>query len=215
MSIKSIHLFSLLLITASITLIPLAQATISSPTAVASLTDGVDGFDELDGAYGITTVTIGASTYALVASYNDDGVQIIDISSSTNETNVAPAITSLVVDDPDNADGRYSVGDTITITFDSDTNMPGGIATQNRTDINDMFTFSHPHKIGKAYDGLWTSPDTFTITLNHVINTMKPLLIGNSTVTPNEIIPILSFDETSSPSNSTSPVLTGDFGINP
>ena len=55
------------------------------PTAVSSVTengnDGAGGtFDELDGASDIATVTIGESTYALVASFSDNGVQIIDIS---------------------------------------------------------------------------------------------------------------------------------------
>ena len=54
-----------------------APAIITSP--VAFVTDGVDGFEELEGAKGITAVTIGSSTYALAASYRDNGVQIIDI----------------------------------------------------------------------------------------------------------------------------------------
>ena len=59
-------------------------AAIDNPTATASFDDGdSDGsggtFDELEGARGITTVVIGSNTYALVASYDDSGVQIIDI----------------------------------------------------------------------------------------------------------------------------------------
>ena len=61
-----------------------AYAAIDNPTATASFDDGdSDGsggtFDELLGAWGITTVVIGANTYALVASWDDHGVQIIDI----------------------------------------------------------------------------------------------------------------------------------------
>ena len=40
----------------------------NSPTPVSSITDGVDGYTELRGAFSITTTTIGSSTYALVAS---------------------------------------------------------------------------------------------------------------------------------------------------
>jgi len=51
----------------------------AAPTAPASVIDGVGGFDELDDAIGITTVVIGESTYALVASYIDAGVQIMEL----------------------------------------------------------------------------------------------------------------------------------------
>ena len=60
----------------------------SNPTAVSSITDGVDGFTELKGAASITTMTLNSSTYALVAAQIDDGVQIIDI---TNPDNPTPA----------------------------------------------------------------------------------------------------------------------------
>ena len=51
------------------------------------------GFTKLDGSIFITTVTIGASTYALVAGIYDNGVQIIDITDPYNPT-PASAITS-------------------------------------------------------------------------------------------------------------------------
>ena len=41
-------------------------------------------FTELDGARNVDTFTIGSSTYAIVTSKNDDGVQIIDVSDPTN-----------------------------------------------------------------------------------------------------------------------------------
>jgi len=50
------------------------------PLAVSSVTDAGGGFNTLDGARGVTTVVIDGLTYALVASFADDGVQIIDIS---------------------------------------------------------------------------------------------------------------------------------------
>ena len=55
---------------------------------VAFVADGVDGFEELAGPKGITVATIGSSTYALVSAYNDNGVQIIDI---TDPFNPSPA----------------------------------------------------------------------------------------------------------------------------
>ena len=62
----------------------------ADPVPVASVTDEQEHdndktFDELEGAHGITTVTDGSSTYALVAAFEDHGVQIIDISTATEE----------------------------------------------------------------------------------------------------------------------------------
>ncbi len=49
----------------------------TSPTLITSISDGTT-FDMLDGANYITTVVIDGTTYALVTSGIDDGVQIID-----------------------------------------------------------------------------------------------------------------------------------------
>ncbi len=53
----------------------------SSPQAITAITDGQSGtFTELKGASYITTVVIDGKTYALVAAFGDNGVQIINIS---------------------------------------------------------------------------------------------------------------------------------------
>ena len=60
---------------------------ISDPTDIVakdSETDGENGFDELAGASGVATFTIGSSTYAIVTSMDDNSVTIIDISDPTN-----------------------------------------------------------------------------------------------------------------------------------
>ena len=61
-----------------------------NPTNVSSITDGTR-YPTLNGATSITTATIGGSTYALVAAYHDDGVQIINIDDPYNPTNVYQA----------------------------------------------------------------------------------------------------------------------------
>ena len=79
----------------------------ANPVPAASFDDDdtvtVDGtskaFDELQDAKGITTTTIGTNTYALVAAYLDDGVQIIDI---TDPANPVPAAS-------------FDDGDTVTV----------------------------------------------------------------------------------------------------
>ena len=69
----------------------------ASPSFVAYVTDGQDGFTTLNSVQFIATTTIGSSTYALAASYFDHGVQIIDI---TNP--YAPTPVSAVTDGQDN-----------------------------------------------------------------------------------------------------------------
>jgi len=52
--------------------------------AIDSETDGVNSFAELSGATGVDTFTISTSTYAIVASQTDSGVQIINITDPAN-----------------------------------------------------------------------------------------------------------------------------------
>jgi len=58
-------------------------ATPSDITATDAETDGENSFTELEGPLDVATFTIGSSTYAIVASSADNGVQIIDISDPT------------------------------------------------------------------------------------------------------------------------------------
>ena len=55
-------------------------------TAVDAETDGVNGFTELAGAFGVAMFSVGGTPYAIVASFIDDGVQIINLSAPTNIT---------------------------------------------------------------------------------------------------------------------------------
>ena len=85
----------------------------ATPTAISSVTDATASisstFDVLDGANGITTVKIGSSTYALVASFNDSGVQIIDISTPASPTAVSSVIDGATFDELDSASGIATV----------------------------------------------------------------------------------------------------------
>jgi len=116
----------------------------------------------------------------------------------------APAITSLVADDPDNGDLVYSADDTLTITFDANTNQPVGTPTQ-------LFNFSD--NLGSSLSGNWTDVDTYTITVNDI--TGNGVSLGSTTATPTGAggFEILDSGGTSDPSSDTSPTLSGDFGI--
>jgi hypothetical protein len=86
----------------------------ASPQPTASVTDGDGGFNELAGAWGITTVTIDSSVYALVAAYYDDGVQIIDI---TNPASPQP--TASIADEVGGFDELDGEGGITTVKMDS------------------------------------------------------------------------------------------------
>ena len=60
-------------------------------TPVSSATDGEKGFDELKGASDIEIFTVGGTIYAIVASFYDHGVQIINLSDPTDITPVSSA----------------------------------------------------------------------------------------------------------------------------
>ena len=66
----------------------------ANPVSTANITDDEGGFGELDGAHSVTTTQIDGNHYALVAAYNDDGVQIIDITDPAN-----PVSTANITDD--------------------------------------------------------------------------------------------------------------------
>ena len=105
----------------------------SNPIAASAITDGNDGYTELDSAYDITTVTINSSTYALVASIYDDGVQIIDITDPYN-----PIAASAFGDNANNyaeLDGPHSI---TTVTIDSSTYALVASFTDNGVQIIDI-----------------------------------------------------------------------------
>ena len=121
----------------------------------------------------------------------------------------APIIISLTADDPDNLDDIYSIEDTITIQFDSNTNTPGGIGLQKKQQVDDLFTFTDIP--AQAYNGQWITSNTFVITIKSINN--AEITIGQTRVTPTGTTPILPADNTPDASYLTSPVLDGDWGI--
>ena len=109
----------------------------SSPTPVSSITDGVDGYTELRRAASITTTTIGSSTYALVASLDDSGVQIIDITDPTDPVAVS-SVTS---------GGDYKLGSAsyiTTTTIGSSTYALVAARSSNAIQIIDITNPSNP-----------------------------------------------------------------------
>jgi len=122
----------------------------------------------------------------------------------------APIIISVIADDPDDLDDIFSVDDTITILFDSETNIPLGNGMLTKQEINNLFTFSET--IAQAYSGMWTNSSAFTISINSIAN--SKIIINQTTVTPAQTTLILPADNNQENfSHITSPVLDGDWGM--
>ena len=93
---------------------------ISDPTDIVAAdaeTDGLNSFSGLDGPYGVKTFTIGSSTYAIVASYEDDAVQIIELKC----TNSCVSDTSTTTDEGSSTCARLVIlGNCGTIAINND-----------------------------------------------------------------------------------------------
>ena len=79
----------------------------SVPVAVGSASNGVNGFTRLGGASGVSSFVMGASTYAVVASFHDDSVALIDVSDPSIP--MAVGIASDGVDGFTNLDGANGI----------------------------------------------------------------------------------------------------------
>ena len=132
-----------------------AQSTVATPAnpiAVSSVTDGVDGFAELNDARGITTVTIGSSTYALVAAQTDDGVQIIDITNPATPTAISSVTdaTASISSTFDVLDGATGI---TTVTIGSSTYALVASFNDSGVQIIDISTPASPTAVSSVTDG--------------------------------------------------------------
>ena len=127
----------------------------AEPAPVAAITDGVDGFTELDRAQGVEIAHIDGKTYAVVAGRIDDGIQIIDITDPTRPVPVA-AVTD-GVDGFTNLDGVVNVGITqisdrtyaVVASIDDD-----GIQIIEISRISPQVAVPHPASEGGFYTNL-------------------------------------------------------------
>lgn len=61
----------------------------ANPSPVAAMVDGQDGFDALGGVHSIELAEISGTIYALGAGWNDDAIQVIDVTDPANPSPVA------------------------------------------------------------------------------------------------------------------------------
>ena len=77
-----------------------------------------------------------------------------------HDNGLTPQVERVVAADPDNLDDVYGAGDTITISFDRDTDQPD-VATKANLDM--IFSFNPP--LGNNYVGMWITPNELQITI--------------------------------------------------
>ena len=90
-----------------------------------------------------------------------------------HDDNLTPEVIRVEANDPNCNDG-YSVGDTITIEFDRDTDQP---LVTTKSDIDKIFVFNPP--LGTGYNGEWTSPSMLMLTITSV-DGQQPLPSNNN-----------------------------------
>ena len=130
----------------ALVLLVLPGYAFAAPSIVTSLTasveDGAGGFEELEGPKGVTAVTVGSSTYALVAAYDDDGVQIIDITDPNSPTPVAS-----IGDGEDGFEELKGARYVTTVTIDSSTYALVSASADHGVQIINITTPSSPSPV--------------------------------------------------------------------
>ena len=118
----------------------------SNITAAGSITDDGTNTDdlELNGAYGITTFKSGGHTYAAVAAYDDDGVQILNVTDPSRIT-AAGSIT----DDGTNTDDLELNGARGITTFESGGHIYVAVAAFEDDGIQ-ILNVTYPYNITAA-----------------------------------------------------------------
>jgi len=135
---------------------------------------------------------------------NAGGLSQTPLEFQLSTVDMAPRIIAITANDPVNADNVYGAGDTITVTFSTNTNYagtnPNGIISQ--ASINSFLSFynvitKQTVSIGKTYTGRWNNAHELLITIQQPADstpavgqvTAKCLATGN----------LLNSDATSNP----------------
>jgi len=127
---------------------------------------------------------------------------------------LAPTITSYVADDPDNLDGVYSNGDTLTITLSAGSNATAQVVQNAAITGNFTFTTADPLTGGAVFTGEWTSNSVLVITMTTIGTAIS---LGTAEVdvngATNNIGITLNNTDNTVMVPAANVALTGDFGI--
>ena len=109
-----------------------------NPKPAGSATDGTGGFDELGGASGVAMADIAGRAYAVVTAYDDDGIQIIDITDPYNPKPAGSAADASIFEVTDGATLRLRPGQSVT---------PGATYDVNVTATGDLLGGGSHHRV--------------------------------------------------------------------
>ena len=167
------------------------------PTATAAIFENIQSnFTEILGAYDVSTVKIGSYTYAIVAAYDDDGVQIINITDPQRPTATA-AISHgqdgfTALNHPNHVDITTIGGDTYAVitTWSSDgtqiinitdpTNpLPISVITKNSDSLPTLRAQDDVEitTIGSKVYALMTSNTYHSIQIADITDPLMPLVV--------------------------------------
>ena len=118
------------------------------PTPVSAVFDDSNGFSALDRANGMEVFENGERMYAIVTAWNDNGVQIIDITDPVHPTPV-----SAVFDGADGFSALY--GAVYAVVFENGERMYAMVAARddNGVQIIDITDPVHPTPVSAVFDG--------------------------------------------------------------
>ena len=126
----------------------------------------------------------------------------------------APLISTMVANDPDDADNEYGVGDTITITFSVSTDLPTEVVLDDApaSTMDTYFTLTGGSwgDSGDTYDVGWTSSTVLVVTV--VSESSASIVVGTTTLALTTAASVFDSTGTYGPSTDTSPPLAGDWG---
>ena len=118
-------------------------------------------------------------------------------------------ILSFVANDPENISIQYTKGDAFIINFNYNTNQPFG-PKMHKENVDKIFKFSHP--LGDDYEGEWTDPKTFTITMLETRGGNAKIGLSTAVVKSTAKLSSQTDRNLINIFTPTSPVLSGDFG---
>ncbi len=120
----------------------------ANPLPVVALFDGLDDFDALDGASDIEVTAISGSTYALVASLEDDAVQIIDITDPAN-----PQLAADIFDGTNNYAALGGASGIEIIQISGSTYALATSSSDGAVQIIDITDPADPSSVASIFDG--------------------------------------------------------------
>ena len=127
-----------------------------------------------------------------------------------------PKVSSVLADDPDNADVVCSAGDVLTITFDAEMNQSATVTGDlSGANMDAYFALDNGHTWGDAaiaFTGAWSGPRTLVLT---AVDTANATAAAGDVITIGTGANIGDANGNHTPMTLVCPAIAGDFGLTP